>query len=75
MAKKTIEISFPQIVMERKKVEIFEEELDYLMESGSESEQNDFIWRKMTDLEKQHTLGKAWMESITEDYPSPLREY
>ena len=60
---KTIKISFPQIIMEHKEVEVTEEQFEDLINHCSDDEKTGFIWSQMTEQEKQWTQGKKWVES------------
>ena len=64
---KKIEIVFPQIVIERREIEISNEQFDDVTNFCTE-EVSDFIWSKMTDLEKEHTLGEKMMKSFVDDH-------
>ena len=60
---KKVKISFPQIVVEQREIEVTEEQFEDLTEHSSDDEKADFIWSKMTEQEQQWTQGKKWVES------------
>ena len=60
---KKVKISFPQIVVEQREIEVTEEQYEDLTEYSSDDEKADFIWSQMTEQEQQWTQGKKWVES------------
>ena len=48
-------ISFPQIVIEHKEVEVTPEQAEELLQHSNISERAGFIWSNMTDKEQQWT--------------------
>ena len=63
---KKVTISFPQIVIERREVEVTEEQFEELTENSGDIEKTDFIWSQMTEQEQQWTQGKKWVESAVD---------
>lgn len=59
---KKVTISFPQIVVERREVEVTDEQFEDLTQHSCDSEKADFIWNNMTEQEQQWTQGKKWLE-------------
>lgn len=57
----TITFSFPQIVMERREIELTIDEIDDLKHLSID-EQTDWIWSKMSDQEQSWTEGKDWVK-------------
>jgi len=65
-----VRISYPQIVIESKEVEMSEDELFELKEKSS-SEQADFIYEKLDENEQNWCNGKKFIQSALEsDYCS-----
>jgi DNA-binding transcriptional regulator GbsR (MarR family) len=60
---KKVKISFPQIVVEQREIEVTEEQYEDLTEHSSDDEKTNFIWSQMTDQEKQWTQGKKWVKN------------
>lgn len=60
---KKVKISFPQIVVEQREVEVTDEQFEDLTQHYCDNEKTDFIWDQMTDQEQQWTQGKKWVES------------
>lgn len=60
----TVEITFPQIVMESKEVQITKEQHYGLINNCSDSEKSSFIWSKLTENERNHTCGKQFIEDF-----------
>lgn len=48
-------ISFPQVVIQRKEVEVTPEQAEELLQHSNYSERAEFTWDNMTDKEKQWT--------------------
>ena len=61
MEKLKTKMRFPQIVWEEKEVELSEEELLIWLNDGAAP----LIWHKMTEQEKQHTLGYKMVDQLT----------
>lgn len=64
MAKVTI--TFPQITIESRIVEVTSDQLEYLTEDASELEKTEFIWNNITEKERTWTDGEKWIESSIE---------
>jgi hypothetical protein len=54
-----VEFNIPQIISKRRILKVTPEEADKI-EQMFEDEKANWIWDKMTPLEKQHTLGEKW---------------
>lgn len=63
---KKVKISFPQIVVEHREVEVTEEQFEDLTEHSSDNEKVDFIWSQMTEQEQDCTQGKKWVEGAVD---------
>lgn len=53
---------FPQIVMEKREIELPDEEIEDLKNMCLD-EKTDWIWSKMTEQEQNWTQGKEWVKS------------
>lgn len=67
----TVTIFYPQIVIERKEVEITEEQLEDFENSGV-YDQAAFIWNELTELEQNHTHGEKWLTDAVDDNHSRI---
>ncbi len=56
-----VKISFPQIVIESKEVEVSEEKYEELVNEDLKK-QADFVWQNMTEQEQDWSNGKKWIE-------------
>lgn len=62
---KTI-IKFPQLVIESREIEATETEIE-LFKTMDIDEQSEFIWSRMTELERNCTHGIEWLKSAIDN--------
>ena len=58
----SVSFLFPQIVMEKREIELSIEEIEDLKNMCLD-EKTDWIWSKMTEQEQTWTQGKEWVKS------------
>lgn len=58
----SVSFSFPQIVMEKRDIELTQDEIEDL-KNMSLDEQTNWIWSKMSEQEQNWTQGKEWVKS------------
>jgi len=62
---KTVEILFPQIVIEKKLIEVSDEDFEKLVEDRIDVDK--FIWENMTEQEKSWSEGQKWIDRYIEN--------